>query len=324
MSKTALILGARGQDGRLLTQHLSRQGYRVLGVGRTDIDCLDVAWDQAIDITSKHEVFDLVRKLQPDEVYHLAVIHQSAEAARALDLDFIRASYEVNFFSLLHFLEAIRLFSVRSRLFYAASSHVFGASPGEGPPLVQNEQTPLLPESVYAMTKVDGLLACRQYRAVHGVFASVGILFNHESSLRAPSFLTKRVVTAAVDIAHGAPGPLVLGDLDAEVDWGFAPDYVEAMQLTLQQAAGDEYVFATGCAHTVSQLVAAAFHEVGIDDWRAKVEQNAQNLVRRRRSCIGDPTKLTRITGWRPRTSFREMVASLVRDELASRRSGGA
>lgn len=313
MSKTAVIVGARGQDGRLLTELLRSKAYRLVCVDQGQLTVEGLPGRDPVDITRRGDVRDLVQHVQPDEVYHLAAVHHSSQETARPDLELFRASYEVNFFSLLHFLDAVRLHSPRTRLFYAASSLVFGEPPTE----VQTEQTPFSPGSVYAMTKVDGLLACRQYRAAHGLFASVGILYNHESKYRADKFLTRKVVRAAVAIKRGATEPLALGDLEASVDWGYAPDYVEAMHAMLQAPQPDDFIVATGARHTVREFVELAFREVGLD-WRKHVVAAGQAMGRQAWTRIGDAGKLIRATGWRPRTGFEDMIRLLVRDELAS------
>jgi GDPmannose 4,6-dehydratase len=313
----SLIVGAAGQDGRLLEALLRGRGHGLLCIDRGAV-AGDLGWQAPVDITRADQVAELVRTTAPDEIYHLAAVHHSAEESAREDLGFFRSSYEVNFFSLLSFLDAIRLHAPQARLFYAASSHIFGPSPGTGPEGRQDEATPLAPQSVYAMTKVDGLLACRHYRRLHQVFASVGILYNHESGLREEKFLSRKIVRAVVDIKRGLRDQLVLGDLGAEVDWGYAPDYVEAMRAILAAAEADDFVVATGIKHSVVDFVAAAFQEAGLD-WRQHVIESAEVKTRRPQSRIGDATKLRRVTGWRPTIEFSEMVRRLVRDEMTSR-----
>jgi GDPmannose 4,6-dehydratase len=319
MARTAFIVGAAGQDGKLLEASLRSKDYRILGIDRGSIGGTGLDWNQPLDITRASEVFAAVAELRPDEIYHLAAIHHSSEECASEDLGFYRSSYEVNFFSLLNFLEAIRLHSTKTRLFYAASSHIFGQTTTDSLSPLQNEETPFDPQSVYAMTKVAGLLACRQYRKSHKVFAAVGILYNHESSLREEKFLTKKVIRAAVELKRGRQTKLVLGDLAAEIDWGYAPDYVEAMQAILAADEADEFVVATGIRHTVRDFVAGAFQEAGLD-WKEHVLENAQAMGRRPQSRIGDSSKLTRVTGWRPKTSFSEMIRILFRDEMLASR----
>ena len=314
ISQVAFIIGSRGQDGRLLEKLLRSKGYRLLCIEKAAICAEGVDWKNLIDITRAEDVFEAVHELQPDEIYHLAAIHHSSQEGLGEDLKLFRNAYEVNFFSLLYFLEAIRIHSKKTRLFYAASSHIFGEPPSE----VQNEETPISPQSVYAMTKADGLSACRLYRKVHQVFASVGILYNHESRYREEKFLTRKVIRAVAEIKRGNQEKLVVGDLTAEVDWGYAPDYVEAMHAILAADQANEFIVATGTKHTVMEFVEAVFREAGLD-WKQYVIENPQVIGRRGPSRIGDSSKLTRVTGWKPKTSFVEMVRNLLRDEMLER-----
>jgi GDPmannose 4,6-dehydratase len=316
VARKAVIVGAGGQDGRCLEIFLRSLGrHELTSIERHATRQADGSGGPQVDITNPSEVLSLVQAVQPDEIYHLAAFHHSAQESLVEDLSFYRRSYEVNLFSLLNFLEAIRLCCPTARLFYAGSSHVFGQVEAGSSSELQNEETPFRPQSVYAMTKVDGILACRAYRTRHRVFASAGILFNHESPFRRPSFLSRKVTRAAVAIQRGSPEKLVLADLDAEVDWGYAPDYVEAMHAILACPTADEFVVATGQRHTVRDLVEAAFREVGLD-WTQHVQENPKILGRRRQASIGDASKLMRETDWKPKTPFLEMIRILVREEM--------
>jgi GDPmannose 4,6-dehydratase len=308
--RTAIVIGSGGQDGRLLTALLKRQGCRVLGIMRAAVEGTGLAWPGPVDITRYEDVAAVVKALQPDEIYHLAAIHHSSEEDPPDSLDGFRRLYEVNFFSLLNFLEAVRVASPESRLFFAASSHVFGRPPAD----VQDESTPLSPDSVYAMTKADGLVACRLHRERHGLFASAGILYTHESSYRDEKFLSMKIVRAVLRIKAGHQRELVLGDLDATIDWGFAEDYVEAMQRIIGAAEPAEFIVASGAPHAVREFVAVAFEAAGLD-WRRHVREDAAIVTRRTPVRIGDPRRLKDATGWRPRTGFEDMIRSLLRSE---------
>ncbi len=300
----ALILGHRGQDGTLLAEHLMRAGHEVVGVSR----------DGPIDICDARAVADFVGAERPDHVYHLAAFHHAAEEAPGGSGALFVRSYETHVLSLVHFLEAIRAVSPSTRLFYAASSLIFGRP--EAP--VQDERSPIAPDSVYGITKAAGLLTCRHYRHEHGLFAAAGILYNHESWLRAPSFVSRKIVVAAVAIAAGRRREkLVVGELAAATDWGFAPDFVDAFQRILDAPRPDDFIVATGSAHTVRDFVAAAFAAVGLD-WRNHVEERPGLLVRKPAARVGDARRLGEVTGWRPRVSFEEMVRLLVERELVS------
>ncbi|MDP9796842.1 GDPmannose 4,6-dehydratase [Catenuloplanes nepalensis] len=296
-ARTAIVVGADGQDGVLLSESLRARGDRVVPVGRRG----------TIDITRPDDVAGLVAGLRPDEVYLLAAVHHSAQDTVTDPVRLCHRSYAVNTFSAVHFLDAVERHSPATRVFYAASSHVFGVP---GTP-VQDEATPLRPTSIYGISKAAGLLHCRTYRA-RGVFASAGILYNHESPLRRPGFVSRKIVDAVVRIQRGDAGRLVLGSLSAGSDWGYAPDYVEAMRRILDLAEPDDFVVASGVRHTVGEFAAIAFEAAGLD-WRDHVEEDAAVLTRPDVPLVGDASRLRAATGWRPSLGFADMVRTLLR-----------
>lgn len=305
----AMIIGSEGQDGRLLRERLERDGGAVVGIDQA------VARDPSgigigpVDILDPQAVAAAVEKAQPAEVYYLAAFHHSAEdQPPPTDLEAMEKSLAVHVRGLLHFLEAIRQKSPRSRLFYAASSHVFGQTSQ----VPQNEDTPIRPGCVYGITKAAGLHCCRFYRERHAVAASVGILYNHESPLRGEAFVAQKIVRGAIRIQRGEQSRLVLGDLSARVDWGYAPDYVDAMTRILRLGEGGEFVVATGQAHTVQEFVETAFGLLGLD-WKRHVEVKPSILAKRKLDLVGDASRLRRLTGWKPTVDFPEMVRLLLR-----------
>jgi len=311
----ALIIGSAGQDGRLLSQRLQREGSTVLGIERGRLVCGRGAgpFRSPVDILDAPALDDLVARFAPDAVFYLAAYHHSAEdKSLPGDLELYTRSHDVHVRGLIHALEAMRRHAPKSRLFYAASSHCFG----EPPAAVQDESTPLRPRCVYGITKTAGVGLCRMYRANHCIAASAGFFYNHESALRAPKFLPTKIVRAAVEVAGGRRDKLVLGDLSARVDWGFAPDYVDAMIRILRLAAADDFVIATGEAHSVEEFVAIAFARAGAD-WRRHVEVEPAIIGKPRTTLVGDSRKLRTATGWSPSVSFRQMVELLVDTEIA-------
>lgn len=310
--RTAVIVGCEGQDGKLLYELLSGKNYRIVGIGRTGIRPPGVYEAESIDIRCASEVFDLIRKVRPDEVYYLAAFHHSSDD-RPLDLDNVdlfRHSDEIHVLSLVNFLEAIRRFSKDTRLFYAASSRVFGDPVGE----FQNESTPLNPRCIYGITKAAGLLICRAYRNDYSLFVSVGILYNHESIFRHPKFVSKKIIRGAMDIKNKGQDKLVLNDLHAAVDWGYAPDYVEAMYRILNISSPEDFVIATGEKHTVLDFVKVVFEYLKLD-WNLYVEQNPDVVVGTKSVLIGDARKLKRLTGWKPTVGFHQMIRTLLVEE---------
>lgn len=295
-----LIIGARGQDGRLLTRSMGRDGISVVGVGRGDVDLRDRA-----------DVLRLLAEHQPSQVYYLAAHHHSADDQPGAVGELFARSIEVNVHGLVSALEAIRAALPRTRLFYCASSHIFGR-PGEA---LLTEATQVNPTCIYGITKAAGLHTCRFYRETHGVFAAVGILFNHESPLRSANAVSQKIVRAVAAIRSGRQDRLVLGDLSARVDWGYAPDYVEAMRRILSLDAPDDFVVATGDTHSIQEFVEIAFGEAGLD-WRRYVSESPGILIKQKRTLVGDASKLRAAANWTTTVSFEDMVKEMLHAQL--------
>lgn len=287
----AVVTGSRGQDGSYLTELLQQQGYDVVGIDRGDLD-----------LTSRDAVESMLRDVAPREIYNLAspsFVPESWEHPEEA-LRFGALAVGV-------LLAAIARVDPTIRFFQASSAEVFGAA--EDVP--QSEATPYRPRSPYAAAKAcaDSLVAA--YRDRLGLHASCGILFNHESPRRPAQFLPAKVARGAAAIAAGRETDLVLGNLDAQRDWGYAPDYVDAMWRIVQHDAPGDYVVATGELHSVRELVELAFAHVGLD-WRDHVRVD-ESLVRRdERPVVGDATKARTVLGWAPTIGFEELVSLLV------------
>jgi GDPmannose 4,6-dehydratase len=287
----AIVTGAAGQDGSYLTELLSSRGYEVRRIDRGDVDLLDTV-----------SVVALLRDVEPGEVYNLAAP------------SFVPASWdepvEVARFAavgLTVLLEAVREVNPAIRLFHASSAEVYGV-PAETP---QTEATAIRPISPYGAAKAHGNFIVAAYRRRYGLHASCGILFNHESPRRSTDFLPSKVAHGVAAIAAGRQSVLVLGDLDVQRDWGYAPDYVEAMRLMLQQDEPDDYVVSTGELHTVQDLAELAFAHAGLD-WRAHVRVDESLKRGQGYQLVGDASKARERLGWRPSLTFEELVALLV------------
>jgi GDPmannose 4,6-dehydratase len=317
--KKALITGITGQDGSYLAELLLTKGYEVTGVVRRssslNTDRLDnVYQDPHVpdyrlrlvygDLDDGSSLANLVRNMRPDEIYNLG-------AQSHVRVSFDVPEYTVNTVAMgtLRLLEALR--DVRECRFYqASSSEMFGAS---APP--QNEATPLRPRSPYACAKVFAHQLCQNYREAYGLFIASGILFNHESPRRGIPFVTRKITRAAARIKHGLEQKLFLGNLDARRDWGFAGDYVEAMWLMLQQATPDDYVIATGEAHSVREVLDVAFGALGLD-WKPHVEIDPRYFRPTEVDHLcGDATKARAALGWKPKVHFRELIEMMVRSD---------
>ena len=304
MSKS-IVIGHAGQDGVFLSRRLGALGDQVIGVGRGDLNLLDA---------------DAVRTFllseNPDSVYYLAAHHHSSEDRELpADGELFRRSFEVHLQGAVSFLDAIALHAPKTRFFYAASSHVFGAAM-ESP---QTEATPFRPQNVYAISKCAGVEACRFYRDKHSVHASCGILYNHESELRSKRFVSQKIVRGAVAVSRGESEGIILGDLDARIDWGYAPDYVEAMTMIVAEESPDDYVVASGIARSVREFASAAFSKLGLD-WERYVTVDTALVFRGDRIVLaGDSGKLRSRTGWYPKTSFDQMIDNMIHAALHGR-----
>ena len=299
-----------GQDGTLLYQLLEKNHYYLFGIGRKTVITNNTDWATITspDIGDFWAVSDLVRRLQPDEVYHFAAVHHSSQNQITDTVALFTQSYDVNVVSLFNFLEAIRQFSPQTRLFYAASSHIFGRPHNEP----QDENTLVNPLAIYGITKASGLYLCRMYRTVHRVYASVGILYNHESWLRGEQFVSQKIVQGAIRCKKDPHHKVILGDLMSEVDWGFAPDYIEAMRTIISLPQADDFIVATGEKHSVEEFVSIAFDSLGLD-WQDFVEVRKEIIIRPAIALVGNPAKLMKNTGWKRSVTFPEMVRLLVK-----------
>jgi GDPmannose 4,6-dehydratase len=313
--KTALITGVTGQDGSYLAEWLLEQGYRVVGMVRRSstetFERIQHLRDRITlvegDLLDQLSLIDIIKAHQPDEVYNLAA--QS----------FVPTSWqqpvltgEFTALGALRMLEAIRLVAPAARFYQASSSEMFGKV-REVP---QTELTPFYPRSPYGVAKVYAHYITVNYRESYNLFAVSGILFNHTSPRRGREFVTRKVCRAVARIKAGLDREVKLGNLDSERDWGYAPDYVRAMWLMLQQPQPDDFVIATGRTHSIRRLVELAFGFAGLD-WRQHVVIDPA-LIRPAEvdQLVGDASKARRVLGWEPTVSFEEMIGIMVQAEL--------
>ncbi|MBA3066171.1 GDP-mannose 4,6-dehydratase [bacterium] len=316
MRKTALIVGAEGQDGSYLFEKLQAEEYSVIGLDKDKIRHTFSEPVEAVDITQTEQVYRLVKKYKPDEIYYLAAFHHSSEEIGYNDIELFSKSYLINVFSLINFLDAMAKYSKLSRLFCAGSSHMFG-NPDKN---TQDEQTPFNPSCVYGISKTAGVSACRYYRNKHSLFASAGILYNHESPRRAKNFVSQKIIKAAVAIKKNMSGKLILGDINAKVDWGYAPDYVEAMYLILQQPVPEDFIIASGGSRTIKQFVEIAFGKLDLN-WKKYVEEDPSLIQKTKKNNLqGDIKKIGQKIGWKPPTSFDKMIGIMIDAEMENTR----
>jgi GDPmannose 4,6-dehydratase len=323
MSKRVLITGITGQDGSYLAEFLLEKGYQVFGLVRRsstiNFERLVHLQDRIElvpgDLLDQSSLMTALERSEADEVYNLA------------SQSFVPTSWnqpvltgEFTALGVTRLLEAVRVVNPRIRFYQASSSEMFGAVQ-ESP---QNEGTRFHPRSPYGVAKLYGHWITVNYRESYGVFASSGILFNHESPRRGLEFVTRKVSYGVARIKLGLDRKLKLGNLDAERDWGFTGDYVRAMWLMLQQDEARDYVVATGLTHSVRRLVEVAFSHVGLD-YREHVEIDPALLRPAEvHHLLGDATRARKELGWEPKVSFEELVAMMVDADIAFVRKQGA
>jgi GDPmannose 4,6-dehydratase len=316
VARTALITGAAGQDGSYLAELLLGKGYRVVGMDqRSPSDYLENIEHIKERITLLHAdlidqaaLMDLVDRTQPDEIYNLA-----AQSFIPLSWDEPVLTGELNALGVTRLLEAIRRIKPDVRFYQASSSEMFG-KPDTKP---QDEHTSFQPGTPYGTAKLYGHWITANYRSKLGLYACSGILYNHESPRRGRDFVTRKIALAAARIKCGLQHTVALGSLDAQRDWGYAFDYVNAMWLMLQQDEPGDYVIATGEEHSVRDIVRVAFDHVGLD-WQEHVEID-QRLFRpvELNRLVGNPAKAERILGWQRSSTFDALIKLMVDADLA-------
>ena len=325
-NKTALIFGITGQDGSFLTELLLKKGYIVHGVIRRastfNTSRINHLYqdphqkDKKLflhhgDLADAGTIRKIINKVKPDEVYNLA-----AQSHVKVSFEIPEYTMDITGNGALRILEAIRDFQSETdkkvKFYQASSSEMFGAAP---PP--QNENTSLIPQSPYGAAKVFAHNMTKLYRDAYGVFAVNGILFNHESERRGETFVTRKITRGIARIKSGLDKKLFLGNLDAKRDWGYAPEYVEAAYIMMQQPKPDDFVIGTGETHTVKEFVELAFKEAGLGNWKKYVEIDSQyyrpaevNIL------VADTKKAKRILKWQPKIKFKDLVKIMVWNDI--------
>jgi GDPmannose 4,6-dehydratase len=334
--KKALITGISGQDGYFLSQLLLDKGYEVHGLIRRNSQLsigtlallpeglrkkIKVHWG---DITDHCKVEQVIGDVKPDELYHLA-----AQSFVGLSFENPRHTYEVNIDGTLNVVNAVKVFSPKTKVYFAATSELFGKVQ-ETP---QNERTSFYPRSPYGVSKLAGFWTMKNYRESYDLFMSNGILFNHESEARGPEFVTRKICIAVAKISRREQDILELGNMNSKRDWGYAKDYVEGMWMILQQKKADDFVLATGENHSVREFVEIAFKKVGIDiEFKGKGlneigidKKTGKTLVKINPEffrpaevdvLLGDASKAKKVLGWRAKTSFEQLVNIMMENEL--------
>ena len=320
---TALITGINGQDGSYLAELLLSKGYEVHGtIRRSSLESREKLTNilpienkiilHPVMLDNHLSVYKLIQAVRPDECYHLA-----ASSFVSYSFEDETSIIETNFNSTHYLLSCLRELTPDCRFYFAGSSEMIGNAVSAP----QDETTPFQPRSIYGISKLASYHVVKNYRDHHGMFACTGITYNHESVRRGRAFVTRKVTTEVAKIALGKETYLELGNIDACRDWGYAPEYVEAMWLMLQNPAGpNDYVIATGQLHSVRELLQIAFASAGLE-YESYVRLN-KDLFRpgEKVPLVGNAARIRRDLGWQPRISFVEMIENMVRQDLLALR----
>jgi len=331
--KRALITGNRGQDGAYLSRFLLGKGYQVYGADRggdtgiwrlRELGIEGQVKEIALDLLEPTNIMDALEKVKPDEIYNFA-----AQSIVRLSFEQPVLTAEVNAVGVTRMLEAIRKVCPKARFYQASTAELFGSTGGAQ----RNETTVFHPRSPYGVSKLYAHWITVNYRQVHGLYATCGILFNHESPLRGEEFVTRKIAAAAVRIAEGLQDKVTVGNMDSRRDWGYAREYVEGMWLMLQQPKADDYILATGKTHTVREFIEMAFSAAGLRlNWKGKGlnekgvdAKTGRTLVEVSKEfyrpaevelLVGDAGKAKKKLGWAPKTKFKDLVTLMVDAEF--------
>jgi len=320
--KRAFITGITGQDGSYLAEFLLKKGYEVHGIirrastfntGRIDHLFRDIH-DPAIklhlhygDLADATTIRKLIYQIAPDEIYNIG-----AQSHVRVSFDIPEYTANITGLGVLRILDAVKDFQTHTgkkvKFYQASSSEMFGAAP---PP--QNETTAFLPRSPYGVSKLFAFHTTVNYREAYGIFAVNGVLFNHESPRRGETFVTRKITRGIARIKAGLDKKIYLGNLEAKRDWGYAPEYVEAMWLMLQQEKPEDYVIGTGKSHSVAEFLEAAFKRAGFDDWKKYVELDKRYYRPTEvENLVADPRKAREKLGWVAKTRFHDLVNIMI------------
>jgi len=316
VKKRALITGINGMDGSHLADFLLEKDYEVWGLerrssvkNRKNTKHLEgkITFITG-DLADQNSLFRCLKTIDPHEVYNLAAMSFIGESWNTPE-----QTSNVNALGVLRILEAIREYGKQIKFYQASTSELFGEMPPNG----ANENTPFCPHSPYAVSKLYGHWITKNYRKSYDMFNVSGMLFNHESERRGKEFVTRKITDGVARIKLGLSDHISLGNLESRRDWGYAPDYVEAMWMMMQHETPDDYIIATGKSHSIKEFLDIAFCHVGIRDWKKHIKQDPR-FMRPVHSAVrhGDSTKAQSVLGWKPKTTFEELVIKMVENDI--------
>jgi GDPmannose 4,6-dehydratase len=316
--RKALIVGCAGQDGTLLRLSLLANNIETIGISRNAVIRYSLNFTEDIYkknlevITNGDELKKIIKEFKPTEIYYLAAHHTSSEIIEPESADEYIKCNNTHVIGLINILNLIRDQNIQAKLFYASSALVFS---GNNVFDKINESSPLAPIGYYGLTKAQGALICEHYRRKYGIYASVGHLFNHESHLRQPHYLSHKIISTAYRISKGEEIKLTIGNLKSINDWGYANDFIEAFQKIIMLERPESFIISTGEGNTVEEFVSRVFDYFKLD-YKNYLMENESIQIRKTGPRVGDPSKILRATGWQPSCNFSEMIKKLIIDHI--------
>jgi len=313
--KKAIIVWAGWQDGTIMLNFLKEKKYAILWIDRSKIISIGEEFakynNEIIDILNSNRIDKLIESTKPDEIYYLAAYHHSSQDILEENNILLENSYNIHVKGYVNFLEAIRKYSLTTKIFYASSCLIFGWTETK----IQDENTPPCPNSIYWITKLDWMFLWKLYRDNHNIFTSSWILYNHESEYRSSKFISMKIIQWALDIKNWKSEKLTIGDLSAQVDRWYAYDYIEAMHSMLQQKTPDDFIVSSWETHTVQELVEIVFGYLWLD-WQKHIMTDKNIIQRKKWILFGNNSKITRDTWFKPKIKFQNMIINIINEIL--------
>ena len=310
--KTALIIGSEGQDGRLLNEYLRNFNYNIFEIGKTTIKVNGEISSDKFLIKNEDLIKNFIKVNKPDEIYYLAGYHHSSEDFQLDSYEEFLNSYNINVKYYYNILDSVRLHSLNTKIFYSSSSHIFGNASNSP----QDESTPMNPTTIYGIHKLAATNISKVFRRKYNIFASVGILYTHESKYRKINFLSRKIVTTAIKIKNNNESKLIIGNPDSLIDWGYAKDYVVAMKKILDYKVSTDFIISSGRLHKLSDFINYVFSYLNLDYKKYIV---VDEIILNRKSIYnlyGNPNKIKSKINWNSSISLKALAEKLVDAEL--------
>tara|TARA_X000000950_G_scaffold283599_1_gene384785 strand:- start:115 stop:1020 length:906 start_codon:yes stop_codon:yes gene_type:complete len=297
--QTVVIVGSEGQDGKILYKKIRKSFAKIICLNKTNFD-----------ITNKQKVINLIKKNKPSYIYFFAAYHQSSEDNLNENFKSMTNSYYINYLSPKYFLQAINDYHRKCKFFFASSSLIFKPSKS-----LLNENSEIKLNEYYSFFKYETMKLCSYYRNKKKIYVNVGILFNHESKYRKNNFLSKKIISHAIKNKNGSKKKLTLGNISSRIDWSYAEDVVDAILAIQKIKHSSDYIISSGKAHSIKEFLTITYNYFNLE-YKNFIILNKNILKRKAENRIGSPAKLKKITGWKQKTSFEEMIIKLIKAQI--------